>query len=92
MKYSDLVKAVAKSAGVCQATAKDVLDEMCDIIRETVESGDEVVLNKVGKFSRKTRAARTGHNPATKEKIEIPAAEVVTFKVAKEFKDYVNQK
>lgn len=92
MKYSDLVKETAKLARVSQSTAKDVLDEACRVIRDTVESGDEVMLNRVGKFSKKTRSARIGYNPATKEKVEIPTTKVVVFKVAKEFKDYINQK
>ena len=90
MNYTELVKETAKAACVSQSTAKDVMDSMCDILRSTVESGDEVVLHKVGKFSQKTRSERTGHNPATKEKIIIPASNVVTFKVAKEFKDLIN--
>ena len=90
MNYTELVKAVAKSAGVRQTTTKAVLDEMCTTIRDTVECGEEVVLHGVGKFSKKTRSARKGTNPITKKTIEIPTTETVVFKVAKEFKDQIN--
>lgn len=90
MKYSDFVRKVACGAYVSLAEAKRVLDSANTVIKDTVESGEEVVLNGVGKFGKKTRNARTGINPATKQPIEIPATEVVTFKVAKEFKDQIN--
>ena len=42
-----------------------------------------------GKFSISERAARTGINPATKEKIEIAASKSVKFKASKALKDAV---
>lgn len=90
MKYSDLVKQAAAKAGVTQSVAKASLDAALQVIKDTVKSDDEVVLNGVGKFVRKVRPARTGINPATKEKVEIPETVVVTFKVSKEFRNHLN--
>lgn len=90
MRYSEYIKKVAHSACVSQSDAKRVLDSANMIIQNTVESGEEVIISGVGKFGKKTRNARKGINPATKQPIEIPATEVVTFKVAKEFKDLIN--
>lgn len=90
MKYSDFVKKVAERCFVSQVNTKRVLDAANLIIKDAVKSGDEVTLNGVGKFGKKTRPARVGINPATKEKVNIPETEVVTFKVAKEFKDHLN--
>ena len=91
MKCSDLVKQVAAKAGVTQSVAKASLDAALQVIKDTVKSDDEVVLNGVGKFVRKVRPARTGINPATKEKVEIPETVVVAFKVSKEFRNYLNE-
>lgn len=91
MKYSDFVKQTAARAGVSQSVAKATLDEAMKLLRGTVKSGEEVVLNGVGKFSKKVRSARVGINPATKERVEIPQTNTVTFKVAKEFKDSLNR-
>lgn len=44
-----------------------------------------------GKFTVAERAARSGFNPATKEKIEIPASRAVKFKPAKALKDVLAQ-
>ena len=34
---------------------------------------------------------RVGHNPVTREEIQIPASKAVTFKVSKNLKDRVNK-
>ena len=42
-----------------------------------------------GAFEVKSRAARLGRNPKTKETIEIPASKVPVFKAGKALKDIV---
>ena len=91
MKYLELVKQVAEKASVTQSVAKASLDAALQVIKDTVKADNEVVLNGVGKFARKVRPARTGINFATKEKIEIPEIVSVTFKVSKEFRNYLNR-
>ncbi|MDE5990330.1 MAG: HU family DNA-binding protein, partial [Clostridia bacterium] len=49
--------------------------------------GDKVALAGFGTFEVKVRAARTGINPATREKIEIPETKVINFKAAKTNKE-----
>ena len=50
-----------------------------------VKSGKVSILG-FGTFSVKQRAARTGINPLTKEKIKIKAKKVVSFKPSKSLK------
>lgn len=90
MKYSDFVKKVAAEAGVPQGTTKSVMDAAMGIIKDAIKSKDEVVLNGVGKICRKVRPARTGINPATKEKVEIPETVVAAFKMSKDFREHLN--
>lgn len=90
MKYSDFVKKVAAEACVPQSTAKDVLDAAMLTIKDAVKAKDEVVLNGVGKIVRKVRPARTGINPVTKEKVEIPETVVAAFRVSKDFREHLN--
>ena len=91
MKYTDFVKLVAREAQVTNVVAKKVLDSSMNLLKDVVVSGDEVVLNGVGKFSKKLRSERMGTNPMTGEKVTIPASNVVTFKTSKEFKEQLNQ-
>ena len=48
-----------------------------------------VLLVGFGSFEVKSRAARTGRNPRTKEVVEIPASKVPVFKAGKALKDAV---
>lgn len=91
MNYSVLVKQAAAKAGVTQSVAKASLDAALQVIKDTVKSGNEVVLTGVGKFVPKVRSSRIGINPATKEKVEIPETVVVAFKVSKDFHNYLNE-
>lgn len=60
-----------------------MLDAATAIIREETEQGKTVSLPGFGKFSLKTRAARTGRNPATGESIQIAASSTLSFRPTK---------
>ena len=80
MKKTDLIATIAESAGISKAAAKVALDTTFNAIVGAVKNGDKVILPGFGTFSASTRAARTGINPQTKTKIEIPAKTVLKFK------------
>ena len=60
-----------------------------DDITAALKEGDKVQLVGFGSFEVKSRAARTGRNPRTKEVVEIPASKVPVFKAGKALKDAV---
>ncbi|WP_144391390.1 HU family DNA-binding protein [Pleionea sediminis] len=90
MNKSELIDAIAAGADISKAAAGRALDATLDSITESLRKGDQVALVGFGTFSVKQRAARTGLNPQTKEKIQIPAATVPAFKAGKALKDAVN--
>ena len=90
MNKSELIDAIASGADISKASAGRALDAMLDAVTESLRKGDQVALVGFGTFSVKQRAARTGLNPQTREKIEIPAATVPSFKAGKALKDACN--
>jgi DNA-binding protein HU-beta len=85
----DLAKTVREEYG---CTGKDCTEIVGDIFAEISNSladGKNVSINGFGKFEVKERAARTGINPATKEKMEIPATKSASFKASKTLKDKI---
>ena len=54
-------------------------------------NGDKVQVSGFGIFDVKKREARTGHNPRTKEAIQIPASTQPAFKASKTLKDLVSK-
>lgn len=80
MNKTELVSAVAKQAGLTNGQSKAAVDAVLDAIAGALKQEDKVALLGFGTFSVSERPAREGINPATKQKIQIPAKKVVKFK------------
>lgn len=88
MNKTELVNAIA-AAGLTKADSKKALDATLAAIANALKAGDKVALLGFGTFSLNERPARTGINPANKQKIEIPAKKVVKFKAGAELAEAV---
>jgi DNA-binding protein HU-beta len=84
-----LAEAVSEKENLTKKQAAEIVDLVFDTISETLKDGGRVDITSFGKFEVKTRAARTGINPQTKEAIQIPATKVPGFKASKVLKDLV---
>ncbi len=82
MNKTDLVNEIAAKAKLNKVDAKKALDAVLESIAQALSNDDKVQLIGFGTFSVMEKEARTGINPRTKEKIEIPARKVVKFKPA----------
>lgn len=80
MNKNDLVNAIAEKTNLTKAESKLALDATLEAIAGALLNDEKVALIGFGTFSVTEKAARTGINPRTKEKIEIPARKVVKFK------------
>ena len=89
MNKADLVASVAAKAGLTKKDAEAALIAVVASIEEALVKGDKVALVGFGTFETKTRAARTGINPRTKQAIKTPASKVPAFKISKALKDKV---
>ena len=89
MNKTELIAAVAQSAGLTKKDTERVLNAAIDTITAALVSGEKVQLSGFGAFEVKEREARIGRNPHTKEAIEIPATKVPVFKASKALKDTV---
>lgn len=90
MNKTELINAMAEKAGLSKVDAKKALDAFVEAVSESLVKGDKVALIGFGTFGVAEKAARTGINPATKEKITIAAKKVVKFKAGAELADQVN--
>lgn len=89
MNKNELVASVAEKAEISKKDAEAAVKAVTDAITEALADGDKVALVGFGTFDVKTRAARTGKNPRTGEKIEIAEAKVPSFKAGSALKDAV---
>ena len=89
MNKTELIAAVAQSAGLTKKDTERVLNAAFDAMTAALVQGEKVQLSGFGTFEVKEREARIGRNPHTKEAIEIPATKVPQFKASKALKDCV---
>ena len=89
MTKADLVAAVAADVQLTKKDADKAVNAVLENITKALAEGEKVALVGFGTFETKTRAARTGRNPRTKENIEIPASTTPVFKAGKALKDAV---
>ena len=89
MNKTDLVAAVAAKAEISKKDAEAAVSAVFASITDALADGDKVALVGFGTFEVKTRAARTGLNPRTGEKLSIPASKAPAFKAGKALKDAV---
>ena len=90
MTKKDLTKKIAEEQLLPMKQTAAIVDSIFDNIASAVAAGDKVNIGGFGIFEPKTRAARIGRNPHTKEPVEIPATTVPVFKAGKAFKEKVN--
>ena len=90
MNKTELISEVAKKCGTSKKDAEKAVNATVDAITEALCKGDKVQLVGFGGFETKSRVARMGRNPKTKETIEIPATTVPIFKAGKALKDSLN--
>ncbi len=90
MNKGDFVAAVANASGMTKKDAEAAVKAVFDTITESLKQGEKIQLTGFGTFEVKSRAARKGLNPLTKEPIDIPASKAPSFKAGKALKDALN--
>ncbi|MCL2586685.1 MAG: HU family DNA-binding protein [Firmicutes bacterium] len=88
MTKKAFIKDLSIRTGLPKKETSHIVDELTDLVIETLRRGGEVGLG-IGKFKLKQRSAREGVNPATGERIQIGPKVVPLFKPNKKFKSAV---
>ena len=89
MTKSQLMAALAEKTGLAKKDVVNFMEVLTNMAYSEVKKGGVFVLPGFGKMVKVNRKARTGINPATGEKIQIPAKTVVKFRLAKAAKEAV---
>ncbi len=85
MTKAELIKAMARDAGITKAEATRALDSYIANVTKELKQTGKMGLVGFGTFSVVKRKARTGRNPQTGSKINIKAKNVVKFKASHKF-------
>ncbi|MHC4107173.1 MAG: HU family DNA-binding protein [Planctomycetota bacterium] len=87
MNKGQLIEAVASELGESKAEASRALGAVINCITKGVKHDQSVTIVGFGTFTKKTRSARTGRNPATGQPMEIRASSTVGFKASQALRE-----
>ena len=91
MKKTDLIASVAEQSGLSKKDAEKAVTATIDTIINAVAAGEKIQIAGFGIFEQRVRSARTGCDPRTGNKIDIPESKVPAFRAGKSFKEIVNK-
>ena len=89
MTKSELIKRVAKYCPQGGKDAEVVVQTILEILAESLKRGQRIEIRGFGIFSLTYRPPRTGRNPKSGQKVQVPAKYVPHFKVGKELRDRI---
>ena len=71
--------------------SSEIVDQVFDVVRSTLEAGENIKIAGFGNFEVKEKAVRRGRNPQKGEAIEITPRRVLTFKPSQVLKQSINE-
>jgi len=87
---AQLSDSVRKQLDLPKTRSAEVIDSLLEIIKSTLENGEDVLISGFGKFCVKNKRKRTGRNPQTGKDIVLGERRVVTFKCSRRLRDRIN--
>ena len=87
---ADLVEEVVRVTELGRKESEAIVETIFESIIGALQGGDRIEIRGFGSFRTRQRRGRTGRNPKTGAKVEVPPKRIPFFKPSKELKDHVN--
>ena len=85
-----IVDAIADQIGYPKNHSSELVEILLEIIKKTLESGDDVLISNFGKFCVKEKGERRGRNPASGKDMILEPRKVVTFRSSGKLRKKIN--
>ncbi len=85
-----IVEAVVETNGYTQQKAHETIEILLELIKQSLESGDDVLISGFGKFCVKKKSERRGRNPATGADMMLRSRKVITFQCSGKLREKIN--
>ena len=86
-----LVDSIHNQLGLHKNQSVQTLESILEIIKNTLENGEDVLITGFGKFYVKEKRERRGRNPATGEDLMLESRRVVGFKCSDKLREKMNR-
>lgn len=85
-----IAERIQEKLNLSRTTTYKIMEDFLEVMKETIENGEDIMVSGFGKFCVNEKKARKGRNPATDEEMTLPARKVVTFKCSGKLRDKIN--
>ena len=92
MTKADIVSNVQETTGFTLKESGEFVEEVFEIMKSTLETGEHLKVSGFGSFIVKQKADRRGRNPQTGETITIDSRRVLTFKSSPLLRQAINDR
>ena len=86
-----IINSIYNQVGLSKSQSRIVVEKLLEIIKETLKSGENILISGFGKFEVKEKSARRGRNPQTTEDLQLRARRVVVFKTSGVLRNNINK-
>lgn len=90
IKKETLARLIHDELGYTKLRGAELIDSVLEIIAETLEQGDDVLISGFGKFYVNNKRERRGRNPYTAEQMMLPARRVVGFRCTGKLRETIS--
>ena len=85
-----IVNSISDKNGYPKSRSFEIVESLLELIKKTLESGDDVLISGFGKFCVKEKKERKGRNPSTGEDMILEPRKVLTFRSSGKSRKMVN--
>ena len=85
-----IINTIADQIGYPKNHSLEIVETLLELIKSSLESGDDVLISRFGKFCVKEKGERRGRNPATGGDMILEPRKVVTFRCSARLREKIN--
>ncbi|MBW1892108.1 MAG: integration host factor subunit alpha [Deltaproteobacteria bacterium] len=88
---AQIADTIQKQLKLSGTESYELMEDLLEIIKQTLASGEDIMISGFGKFCVKEKKVRRGRNPATGEDLMLDARRVIIFRCSGELRDKINR-
>jgi len=89
---ADIIDSLYNGTDLTKVQSVELVDALIEIMKSTLENGEDILITGFGKFCVKEKKRRKGRNPQTGLDLMLDARRVVTFQCSGVLRDRINGK
>jgi integration host factor subunit alpha len=86
----EMINSISDQIGYTKNQASEIVETILELMKSSLESGEDVLISNFGKFQVKEKRQRRGRNPSTGEDMMLKPRKVVTFRWSGKLRERIN--